>query len=189
MWQAEKKKQEVFFLYLKIKKQCREYLVPLLGLFPISALEKLHHDLSEATHCHTERLIESFANQFQLAVKKRKQDSLPFGCLFWLKAWISMGEKILECISRRFSPEYLLQAKIECVFQSVQYNVSPNSVSAKGCGREPLTTACLTEYRKENECSNATHATVFLEDRFCEEKFYSVNTPDQNYLFINREQA
>lgn len=56
---------------------------------------------------------------------------------------------MLECISRRSSPEYLLQAKIECVFQSVQYNVSPNSVKAKGCGREPLTTACLTEYRRK----------------------------------------
>lgn len=142
-----------------------------LSLLLFSVLEKLHHDAGEATQHHTERLIKIFANQFQLAIKKRKHASLPFGCLFWLKAWISMGEKMLECISRRSSPEYLLQAKIECVFQSVQYNVSPNSVKAKGCGREPLTTACLIEHREENECSNTIHATALPEHSFCEKKF------------------
>lgn len=94
---------------------------------------------------------------------------------------------MLECISRRSSPEYLLQAKIECVFQSVQYNVSPNSVKAKGCGREPLTTACLIEYRKENVHSNAIHATVLLAHSFCEKKFYSVSTVNQNFLLTENK--
>lgn len=42
--------------------------------FPsISALEKLHHDMSEATRHYTENLIKIFANQFQLAIKKKKR--------------------------------------------------------------------------------------------------------------------
>lgn len=82
-----------------------------------------------------------------------------------------MGEKMLECISRRSSPEYLLQAKMECVFQSVQYNVSPNSVKAKGCGREPLTTACLIEYKEENVCLNTIHTIALLKHSLYEEKF------------------
>lgn len=94
---------------------------------------------------------------------------------------------MLECISRRSSPEYLLQAKIECVFQSVQYNVSPNSVKAKGCGREPLTTACLIEYREEKECSKTIYATVLLEYSSCENKFYSISTVDQNFLFMGNK--
>lgn len=152
-----------------------------MGLLLFSALEKLYHDVGEATQHHTERLIKIFANQFQLAIKKRQQDSLPFGCLFWLKAWISMGEKMLECISRRSSPEYLLQAKIECVFQSVQYNVSPNSVKAKGCGREPLTTACLIEHREKRNAQ-----TQFMR-QFCLNTApvkRSLGTVDQNFVFI-----
>lgn len=132
----------------------------------------------EATQHHTERLIKIFANQFQIAIKKGQQDSLPFGCLFWLKAWISMGEKMLEWISRRSSPEYLLQAKMECVFQSVQYNVSPNRVRAKGCGREPLTTACLWEKMNAQ--------TQFMW-QFCLKTASlksSLGTLDQNFVFI-----
>lgn len=89
-------------------------------------------------------LLQSYSN-----LQFKNQDRLPFGCLCWLKACISMGEKMLEWISRRPSPVYLLQAKMECVFQSVQYNVSSNNVKAKGCGREPLTTACLLTKREK----------------------------------------
>lgn len=146
MCQAEKNKRWGVFLHLKIPAKNVENIWFPFGSF---ALEKLRQDMGEACQHHTERLIKTFTNQFQIAIKKGQQDSLPFGCLLWLKAWMSMGEKMLECISRRSSPEYLLQAKIECVFQSVQYKVSPNSVKAKGCGREPLTTACLTEHREK----------------------------------------
>lgn len=76
-----------------------------------------------------------------------KKDS-PLGCRCWLKTWISMGEKMLECISRRFCPVYLLQARMERVVQSVQYRVSPNNVRANGCGRDPLITACLEINKK-----------------------------------------
>lgn len=93
-----------------------------------------------------------------------------------------MGEKMLECISRRSSPEYLLQAKMECVFQSVQYNVSPNSVKAKGCGREPLTTACLIEYEEENECFNTVHTTALLKRSLYKEYIYTVNMIYQNFF-------
>lgn len=88
---------------------------------------------------------------------------------------------MLECISRRSSPEYLLQAKIECVFQSVQYNVSPNSVKAKGCGREPLTTACLIEHREKRNAQ-----TQFMR-QFCLNTApvkRSLGTVDQNFVFI-----
>lgn len=91
---------------------------------------------------------------------------------------------MLECISRRSSPEYLLQAKIECVFQSVQYNVSPNSVKAKGCGREPLTTACLVEYKEKSEYSNTVHDAVLLKLSLCR-----VSTVDQNLLLVFGEQV
>lgn len=60
-------------------------------------------------------------NQFHFVVsKEKKAEDSPFGCLCWLNTWISMGEKMLECISRKFSPVYLLQAKTERVVQSVQ---------------------------------------------------------------------
>ena len=92
------------------------------------------------------RVLQSYSN-----LQFKNQDHLPFGCLCWLKTCISMGEKMLEWISRRPSPVYLLQAKMECVFQSVQYNVSSNNVRAKGCGREPLTTACLVTQREKHK--------------------------------------
>lgn len=91
-------------------------------------------------------VLQSYSN-----LQFKNQDHLPFGCLCWLKACISMGEKMLEWISRRPSPVCLLQAKMECVFQSVQYNVSSNNVKAKGCGREPLTTACLLTQREKRK--------------------------------------
>lgn len=95
---------------------------------------------------------------------------------------------MLECISRRSSPEYLLQAKIECVFQSVQYNVSPNSVKAKGCGREPLTTGCLTEYRKKISAQTQFLLRFCLNIAIVKKKFHSASAVDQNFLFIYREQ-
>lgn len=115
-------------------------------LFPFSP--PLHLDMpllpARASLKPDIRLLQSSSNlEFQ------NPDHLPFGCLCWLKACISMGEKMLEWISRRPSPVYLLQAKIECVFQSVQYSVSSNNVKAKGCGREPLTTACLLTQKEK----------------------------------------
>lgn len=68
---------------------------------------------------------------------------LPMGCLFWLKTWMSMGEKMLEWISRLFSPVCLLQECMECVFQSVQKSVSSYSVRANGWGKDPFTTTSL----------------------------------------------
>lgn len=92
---------------------------------------------------------------------------------------------MLECISRRSSPEYLLQAKIECVFQSVQYNVSPNSVRAKGCGREPLTTACLIEHREKMNAQ-----TQFMQ-QFClntaSVKFGYCSSELYIYLFLGNK--
>ena len=108
-----------------------------LWIYPPSSCPSLKPDI---------RVLQSYSN-----LQFKNQDHLPFGCLCWLKACISMGEKMLEWISRRPSPVYLLQAKMECVFQSVQYNVSSNNVKAKGCGREPLTTACLLNIKRKTQ--------------------------------------
>lgn len=83
--------------------------------------------------------------------KKKTQKTLqtmitlypPASCLFWLKTWMSMGEKMLEWISRRSSPVCFWHEWMECVFQSVQNSVSSYRVRAKGCGRAPFTTTSL----------------------------------------------
>lgn len=59
---------------------------------------------------------------------------------------MSMGEKIPLRISWTPSPFCLLQEWMERVCQSVQYNVPPDSVRAKGCVRMPSTTASLQEH-------------------------------------------
>lgn len=80
---------------------------------------------------------------------------LPVDCLFWLKTWMSMGEKMLECISRLSSPVCLLQECMECVFQSVQNSVSSYSVRANGWGKDPFTTTSLWTHVRHDENGTA----------------------------------
>lgn len=86
---------------------------------------------------------------------------------------MSMGEKIPLRISRMLSPFCLLQAWMERVCQSVQYNVSPDSVRAKGWVRVPSTTASLQGHPLQS------HANILR-------KHIPARVPSKSLLFSER---